>query len=83
MQQKKEGEQKKAYNSSFNAVFFVHNCKWRAVGESIGEFAPLAVQEGLGTQSEGFPAVLFPISVRTEIGCPARHERKINWNFKL
>ena len=59
-------------------MFFkqLFNLNLIAVGVSKGEFAPLAVQEGLGTQSEGFPAVLSPISVRTEIGCPARHERK-------
>ena len=36
----------------------------------------MVVQEGSGTQSTGFPTALSPISVRTEIGCPARHERK-------
>ena len=40
-----------------------------AVRESIGKSVPLAVQEGLGTLSVGFPAVLSPISVRTEIEC--------------
>ena len=41
-----------------------------AVGVSKREFAPLVVQEGSETQSKGFPTVLSPISVRTEIGCP-------------
>ena len=31
---------------------------------------PPAVKESPRTRSEGFSAVLFPISVRTEIGCP-------------
>lgn len=39
-----------------------------AVKVSIGKFVPLAVQEGSGTQSEGFPMVLSPISDRTEMG---------------
>ena len=46
-----------------------------AVKVSIGKFVPLAVQEGSGTQSEGFPMVLSPISDRTEMGGKARHKR--------
>ena len=32
-------------------------------------YAPFVVQEGSGTRSKGFPTVLSPISVRTEMGC--------------
>ena len=37
---------------------------------SKGKFVPLVIREGPETQLKGCPAVLFPISVRTEIGCP-------------
>ena len=37
-------------------------------GDSKGG-TPFVVQEGLGTRSKGFPTVLSPISVRTEMGC--------------
>ena len=40
-----------------------------AVKVSKGKFVPLVIREGPETQLKGFPAVLFPISVRTEIGC--------------
>ena len=65
--------------------FSLKRIKFAVVGESKGEFAPLVIQEGSETQLKGFPTVLSPISVRTEIGCPARHERifyiiKINHN---
>ena len=55
--------------------FSLKRIKFAVVGESKGEFAPLVIQEGSETQLKGFPTVLSPISVRTEIGCPARHER--------
>ena len=55
MQQKKEGEQKKAYNSSFNAVFFVHNHS--------SFFNKAAKLTFLRSCRAG-----HPISVRTEIG---------------
>ena len=46
-----------------------------AVRVSIGKFVPLAVQDGSGTLSVGFPTVLSPISDRTEMGGKARHKR--------
>ena len=57
-------------------IFSLKRIKFAVVGESKGEFAPLVIQEGSETQLKGCPTVLSPISVRTEIGCPARHERK-------
>ena len=39
------------------------------VGDTQGE-SPCAVKESPRTRSEGVSAVLSPISVRTEIGCP-------------
>ena len=37
---------------------------------SKGKFVPLVIREGSETQLKGCPTALFPISVRTEIGCP-------------
>ena len=53
----------------FRYVIYQHIPYFYTVKVSKGKFVPLVIREGPETQPIGFPAVLFPISVRTEIGC--------------
>ena len=49
---------------------------------SKGKFVPLVIREGPETQLKGCPAALFPISVRTEIGCPRGTSAKGFYSFE-
>ena len=49
---------------------------------SKGKFVPLVIREGPETQLKGCPAALFPISVRTEIGCPRGTRAKGFYSFE-
>ena len=49
---------------------------------SKGKFVPLVIREDPETQPIGCPAVLSPISVRTEIGCPRGTSARGFYYFK-
>ena len=63
-------------------LFFRHIPHLYTVRVSKGKFVPLVIREGPETQPIGFPAVLFPISVRTEIGCPRGTSARGFYYFK-
>ena len=63
-------------------AFFRHIPHLYTVRVSKGKFVPLVIREGPETQLKGFPAVLFPISVRTEIGCLRGTSARIFYYFK-
>ena len=63
-------------------AFFRHIPHLYTVRVSKGKFVPLVIREGPETQLKGFPAVLFPISVRTEIGCPRGTSAKGFYSFE-
>ena len=66
----------------FRYVIYQHIPYFYTVKVSKGKFVPLVIREGPETQPIGFPAVLFPISVRTEIGCPRGTSAKGFYSFE-
>ena len=58
------------YCNFFADVIYRHILYFYIVKVSKGKFVPLVIREGPETQLKGCPAVLSPISVRTEIGRP-------------
>ena len=70
------------YRSFFADVIYRHIPYLYTVKVSKGKFVPLVIREGPETQLKGCPAVLFPISVRTEIGCPRGTSAKRLYSFE-